>query len=462
MSTESAMMPSRTTSEPNEDSVELGDNNTTRTRTNETGWIRLFVHCDQMFGGGLLHICYRVFDVILLLIGLNQGDQTCHISNNLTSTTLTLLVFYLIDFGIIFLNFFRCILPSHHRLTEEEKSEQSRRVSSLRSLFLVFKLIPVLFGIGHIVISNIPQDIECQTMRFCVGMVCFSTILLMIMPPTKPVLPQRRSCRLECFIISFVLFVNGMYFLSVSLAMRNVEQSTCIYGNASSLYTGAPLKTYGSIGLIIFSCTTAIHIINGLISQLCNRLTSGRRIYSYYYAFQYFLTYFASFVIIYYLAAGALFLFHPRSGQPCRLDAPALYRVLLIWEWIRVLTPLVAVPLFLILCCVGVFFGFVLSYCLPASVTVPLLEVIRNWLSSAPVHIPRDPPATQAGIDAIPVVLFSKEPDPYNQTECAICQTSFKIDEHVKKLQCGHFFHSECVRTWLSITGICPVCRHRT
>lgn len=43
----------------------------------------------------------------------------------------------------------------------------------------------------------------------------------------------------------------------------------------------------------------------------------------------------------------------------------------------------------------------------------------------------------------------------------AICQTNFEANEGVKKLECGHLFHSECVGNWLIITGICPVCRRR-
>jgi hypothetical protein len=43
----------------------------------------------------------------------------------------------------------------------------------------------------------------------------------------------------------------------------------------------------------------------------------------------------------------------------------------------------------------------------------------------------------------------------------AICRTNFEANEGVKKLECGHLFHTECVAHWLSITRICPVCRQR-
>ncbi len=43
----------------------------------------------------------------------------------------------------------------------------------------------------------------------------------------------------------------------------------------------------------------------------------------------------------------------------------------------------------------------------------------------------------------------------------AICRTSFEANEQLKKLECGHLFHPECVANWLVITRICPICRQR-
>jgi hypothetical protein len=163
----------------------------------------------------------------------------------------------------------------------------------------------------------------------------------------------------------------------VANVMMNVQNSSCIYNTPDDFYLRAPLKSYAYFGLILFGCTTGLHMINLVISQLCFRFNRGRRFYIYYYALQYALNYFATIVVIYYFSIGALFLFQPRSGETCRTDAPDLYRVLLIWEWIRILSPLIAIPLLIILCCLGVFFGILLSYCLPASITVPILESLR-------------------------------------------------------------------------------------
>ncbi len=375
-----SVTPNRTDESVN--SLENGTANrpgsTPTTENNEVTWIKVFLRCDEKLSGSLLHICYRIIDIILLFIGLSSAYTTCNLTNKLATTSICLLIFYFIDLIIISVYLLRSRSPNHSRLTEEEKSEQFRRISALRGFFIFFKLIPVCFGTGYTLTEKLPETNNCELMRFCLGIVCVSTLLIMIMPPTKPVMPPRRSFLTECFLLSFLLIINGAYFTTIGLSLKNTQQqSSCIYKNIEDIYLRAPLISYAYVGIILFSFTTGMPMINVLVSRFCQRLTNGRRLYAYYYAVQYTLNYFAALTIIYYLSVGALLLFQPRSGQPCRADAPGLYRSLLIWQWIRILTPLIAVPLVIILCCLGVFFGFILSYCLPASITVPLLEVIR-------------------------------------------------------------------------------------
>jgi hypothetical protein len=371
---------------PNDSVIEVGDETTSSsnpstprliTPTTETTWINTFLHCDRISSGSLLHISYRFIDIVLLLIGLLSTKSSCTLSDRLAVTSISLLVFYFIDLTIICFFFSRHLTSPQRNLSEEEKSEQLRRASALRGFFIFFKLIPVCLGTSYTFTSTISHSPDCELMRFCLGIVCLSTLLLMIIPPTRPDLPTRRSFIMECFILSFLLIINGTYLGTVASAMKTTDDASCIYQNSGDLYQGAPLKTYAYIGLILFGSTTIVHIINLLVTQLCHRLTNGRRFFVKYYAIQYLLNYFGALIVIYYLSIGALFLFQPRSGQPCRGNAPSLYRTLLIWQWIRVLSPLIAVPLLLILCCLGVFFGFILSYCLPASITVPLLDLIR-------------------------------------------------------------------------------------
>lgn len=44
--------------------------------------------------------------------------------------------------------------------------------------------------------------------------------------------------------------------------------------------------------------------------------------------------------------------------------------------------------------------------------------------------------------------------------ECAVCLTEFYLNESgVRKLQCNHSFHAECLFPWLQLNTSCPVCR---
>ena len=42
---------------------------------------------------------------------------------------------------------------------------------------------------------------------------------------------------------------------------------------------------------------------------------------------------------------------------------------------------------------------------------------------------------------------------------CIICREDMTFGQRVKKLQCGHLFHFQCLRTWLERQQSCPTCR---
>lgn len=45
------------------------------------------------------------------------------------------------------------------------------------------------------------------------------------------------------------------------------------------------------------------------------------------------------------------------------------------------------------------------------------------------------------------------------ETECPICYCDFEDDEKVKKLKCGHIFHVDCIKEWLTkYNHTCSVC----
>ncbi|TPX54818.1 hypothetical protein CcCBS67573_g09534 [Chytriomyces confervae] len=45
------------------------------------------------------------------------------------------------------------------------------------------------------------------------------------------------------------------------------------------------------------------------------------------------------------------------------------------------------------------------------------------------------------------------------ESECAICLEAWLNGEIIKKLNCGHAFHQDCVIPWLEEHVHCPLCR---
>ncbi|KAH6798792.1 hypothetical protein C2S51_035276 [Perilla frutescens var. frutescens] len=42
---------------------------------------------------------------------------------------------------------------------------------------------------------------------------------------------------------------------------------------------------------------------------------------------------------------------------------------------------------------------------------------------------------------------------------CVICLEEYKYMDDVGTLKCGHDFHAECIRKWLSVKNLCPICK---
>ncbi|XP_022871429.1 RING-H2 finger protein ATL79-like [Olea europaea var. sylvestris] len=60
--------------------------------------------------------------------------------------------------------------------------------------------------------------------------------------------------------------------------------------------------------------------------------------------------------------------------------------------------------------------------------------------------------------DEIIVDIYIKQES--GDSECFICLSEFKDQELFQCLQdCNHGFHFECIKKWLDISQICPLCR---
>jgi len=71
---------------------------------------------------------------------------------------------------------------------------------------------------------------------------------------------------------------------------------------------------------------------------------------------------------------------------------------------------------------------------------------------------PGNPPASQSALDQLP--KFSIQQQHLDEClDCTICKDDFKLNDVVIQLPCKHYFHPECVTTWLKLHNQCPVCR---
>jgi len=68
------------------------------------------------------------------------------------------------------------------------------------------------------------------------------------------------------------------------------------------------------------------------------------------------------------------------------------------------------------------------------------------------------PPLDSSTIQKISSVLISHD-QAAAKLSCSVCLEYFNVGEEVKKLECGHMFHTPCIWRWLKLHGTCPVCR---
>ncbi|CAN8287602.1 unnamed protein product [Cochlearia groenlandica] len=48
---------------------------------------------------------------------------------------------------------------------------------------------------------------------------------------------------------------------------------------------------------------------------------------------------------------------------------------------------------------------------------------------------------------------------PHDAEPCCVCQEDYTEGEDMGKLECGHEFHSQCIKEWLKQKNICPICK---
>jgi len=70
-------------------------------------------------------------------------------------------------------------------------------------------------------------------------------------------------------------------------------------------------------------------------------------------------------------------------------------------------------------------------------------------------------PATEIAIEKLIKTPY-KNLSNNSVEECVICSEEFLENDLVIALTCGpsHIFHEKCIKTWLKINAVCPICRH--
>lgn len=62
----------------------------------------------------------------------------------------------------------------------------------------------------------------------------------------------------------------------------------------------------------------------------------------------------------------------------------------------------------------------------------------------------------------LPTNAINLEEAPSDEQEtdsCTICQDEYKNQEKIGILQCGHEYHEDCLRKWLLVKNVCPICK---
>ncbi|KAJ8755041.1 hypothetical protein K2173_016508 [Erythroxylum novogranatense] len=59
------------------------------------------------------------------------------------------------------------------------------------------------------------------------------------------------------------------------------------------------------------------------------------------------------------------------------------------------------------------------------------------------------------------VLINLEEPASLDQEQdyCIICQEEYKSEEKIGTLYCGHEYHADCLKKWLLVKNVCPVCK---
>ena len=67
---------------------------------------------------------------------------------------------------------------------------------------------------------------------------------------------------------------------------------------------------------------------------------------------------------------------------------------------------------------------------------------------------------TQNQIDQLPIEFYDPNLN-YNINKCMICLEDFKNFEELRRLECLHIYHKDCIDKWLKKNNCCPIDKYK-
>ena len=88
-------------------------------------------------------------------------------------------------------------------------------------------------------------------------------------------------------------------------------------------------------------------------------------------------------------------------------------------------------------------------------------ENFINIITAFDLQHKGNPPASDRAINSLKKTEINDENlNEFKDQTCNVCLENFNKGQITIKLECGHFFHENCIIHWLKMRNTCPVCRH--
>jgi hypothetical protein len=129
-------------------------NESIRVDATTTTWIKYLARLNHILSGSLPYLCFRLTDMVLLILGLYFGRNTCVISGPLSILSILLLVAGGIDLIMILWFLIRISITRNADLSDEELSKRYKLAVISRRFILFIKLIITCVGTGYVFRSS--------------------------------------------------------------------------------------------------------------------------------------------------------------------------------------------------------------------------------------------------------------------------------------------------------------------